>query len=310
MKLNNVLVLHKKSIYQIQAEEFKDERFIELLNQGHESVRRVKIAHEEHMATIAAVKQELDKRGIKHKQLARVDLNFPVMDADLMISVGGDGTFLDASHFLEGVPLLGVNSSSSSSFGHFCLAKEINFGAVLDGIMDDTIKLEKILRMELTLNDKKLTQRPLNEILISHSHPAATSRYLLEIDGEKEEQRSSGIWIGTPAGSTGSLRSAGGVVQKITEEKLQYIVREPYIRPNDYFSHLSGFLTREQKMEIVCQMRTGKVFIDGQHIEYEFHLGDKLTVQASPQDLNAFVDPNVNDMFQARHLADMECGKH
>jgi NAD+ kinase len=307
--LRKVLVLHKKSIYQIQAEEFKDERFLQLLKEGHESVRKVKIAHEEHISCLQTVQDELAKRNIECLCVARIDLNTPVSDIDLMISVGGDGTFLDASHFVDSVPMLGVNSSKSSSFGHFCLADKNNFAMLLDEISSDALKPEHILRLELELNGELLKQRPLNEILIAHNHPAATSRYLLEIDGIKEEQRSSGIWIGTPAGSTGSLRSAGGDVQQILENRFQYIVREPCLRPGEADKLLRGFIRKDQSIEVVSQMRTGFIYIDGQHNDYAFGLGDKLLVRASKRELMAFVNPAVNEMFCAKDLVDVE-SKH
>jgi NAD+ kinase len=306
MQLKNVLVLHKKSIYQIQAEEFKDERFLQLLNEGHESVKRVKIAHEEHLASIEAVKVELGKRGIAFRFIPRIDLERPVADVDMMISLGGDGTFLDASHFLDDIPILGVNSSSSSSFGHFCLSNADNFGAALDRIMTGDLEPLAILRLELTLNGTPVAERPLNEVLLAHNHPAATSRYYIEIDGFKEEQRSSGMWIATAAGSTGSLRSAGGVVKDITDPTFQYIVREPYVRPHETFKFMHGVLGRDKTIEVVSQMRTGTLYIDGQHIEYRFGLGDKLVIKASTHDLMAFVDPSVNDLFRARDLADLD----
>jgi NAD+ kinase len=307
LRLKKALVLHKKSMYQIQAEEFKDERFLQLLKEGHESVRKVKLAHEEHTAALEAVKNALTKRGIEFQSMPRIELNTCVDDIDMMISVGGDGTFLDASHSVEDVPLLGVNSSRSSSFGHFCYGCEENFEELLDKVISDELKPQPILRLELNLNGKVLPQLVLNEILIAHTHPAATSRYLLSIDSIKEEQRSSGIWIGTPAGSTGSLRSAGGDIQPIIDNEFQYIVREPCVRPGEADKLLHGFLRRDQSMEIVSQMRTGAVFVDGQHVEYSFPMGDKLIVSASKRDLMAFVDPKVNEMFLTKHLVDADC---
>lgn len=307
LRLKKALVLHKKSIYQIQAEEFKDERFLQLLKEGHESVRKVKLAHEEHIAALDTVKEELTKRGIEFQSVARIEMSTSVDDIDIMISVGGDGTFLDASHFVDDIPILGVNSSKSSSFGHFCTGSQDNFAELLDKVISGELLPEKILRLDLNLNGKRLKQRVLNEILVAHTHPAATSRYLFTIDSIKEEQRSSGIWIGTPAGSTGSLRSAGGQIQSIIDNEFQYVVREPCVRPGEADKLLHGFVRRDQTMEVVSQMRTGAIFVDGQHIEYPFPMGDKLLVSASKNDLNAYVDPKVNDMFLNRHLVDADC---
>jgi NAD+ kinase len=297
LNLKNVLLLHKKTTYQIQAEEYKDERFLKLLADDHESIKRVRIAHDEHLATIEVLEKELEKRGIKFKSIARSDLHGTVTDVDLMISVGGDGTFLDASHFVDSVPLLGVNSSSSSSFGHFCRANKDLFAAVIDRIIDGSLAPEKILRLELVLNGTVVPEKVLNEVLVAHSNPAATSRYFIEINGHKEEQRSSGMWISTPAGSTGSLRSAGGVVQRIVDNRYQFRVREACIRPGENWKHVAGFVDREDAMTIVSLMRTGTLFIDGAHIMHHFALGDEVIVRASKHDLIAFVDPDVNNIF-------------
>ena len=298
MNLKNVLVLYKKSTYQIQAEEYKDERFLQLLKEAHESVTRVKIAHEEHIATIRNLEEELRRRKIVFKALARQELISDVSDVDMVISVGGDGTFLDASHCIDDIPLLGINSSTSSSFGHFCLGRQSNLADVFDQIQNDTLYPSTILRLELVLNGEVLPEPVLNEVLVSHSNPAATSRYSLSVGAVKEEQKSSGIWISTPAGSTGSLRSAGGQVQSITDEHFQYMVREPYMRPREVFRNLSGLLDKSTTITVVSQMRTGTLYVDGPHIMHHFALGDEVIIRPAKHNLCAFIDEHVNDMFK------------
>lgn len=297
MKLSKVLILHKKSTYQIQAMEHRESRFLKLLEEGNEVVTRVKTAHSEHLETLERVQLELSKRSIEFKSVARADLTSRVEGVDLMISVGGDGTFLDASHHLADVPLLGVNSSSSSSFGHFCLANDDNFAEIIDKIQNDTLKPEQLLRLDLTLNGSLLPEPVLNEVLIAHSNPAATSRCFIELDGVREEQRSSGIWVGTPSGSTGSLRSAGGVVMPIIDTRFQYIVREACMRPGEKWTLLRGVLDKDRQIKIVSQMRTGALYLDGQHIDYHFGLGDELKIKPSAKSLIAYVNQDVNDIF-------------
>ncbi|HEY9713143.1 MAG TPA: NAD(+)/NADH kinase [Chroococcales cyanobacterium] len=297
MKLSKVLILHKKSTFQIQAIEHREARFLKLLEEGSDVVTRVKVAHQEHMETLAVLEKELARRQIEYVSLPRSELNHKVDDVDLMIAVGGDGTFLDASHFLDSTPLLGVNSSSSSSFGHFCLANEKNLENVLDQIESGQLQPYDILRLELVLNGSSLPELVLNEVLISHTNPAATSRYFIELQGVREEQRSSGVWVGTPGGSTGSLRSAGGTVLPITDDRYQYVVREACIRPNEVYNLVKGIVPGKEDMRIVSQMRTGVLHIDGQHIDYQFSLGDELVIRRSEEDLHAFIAPDVNDIF-------------
>ncbi|MDR3612322.1 MAG: NAD(+)/NADH kinase [Candidatus Obscuribacterales bacterium] len=297
LKIRKVLILHKKSTFQLQAVEHKEARFLKLLEEGNEVVARVKLAHEEHIETLNLLESELKRRKIEFHSVARAEITDWVTDYDLMMAVGGDGTFLDASHALHHVPLLGINSSSSSSFGHFCLGNQKNLTSILDQIQDDSLKASQLLRLQLTINGKLMPELILNEVLVSHKHPAATSRYFIDLHGEKEEQRSSGIWIGTPAGSTGSLRSAGGAVLPILDTRYQYVVREACMRPSEKWHLIRGLLSADESIHLVSQMRTGAIYADGQHIEYDFNLGDELIVRTSPNSLRAFVSANVNDIF-------------
>ena len=298
MKLRKVLIVYKKSTYQIQAVEHREARFLKLIEEGHATVTRVKTAHDEHYETLELLQTELFRRNIEFRSVARVDLNATVEDVDLVISLGGDGTFLDASHFVERVPLLGINSSRSSSFGHFCLANEGNLSSVLDEIESGAQTPCRLLRLELSLNGSPLPELVLNEVLVCHSNPAGTSRYFMELRGIKEEHRSSGVWVGPPAGSTGALKAAGGLVLPITARQYQYLVREPGPRPGDRWQNLKAILDASDEMRIVSQMRTGALYIDGQHIDYGFALGDELTIRASQNDLIAYVSPAINDIFR------------
>jgi NAD+ kinase len=297
LKLRKVLVVHKKSTYQIQAEEHKEARFLKLIEEGNEVVNRVKIAHEEHMETLNAIHDELKARNIEFQSLWRSQVETHVEDVDLIISVGGDGTFLDASHCVYDLPVLGVNSSGSSSFGHFCIAKKDNFKSILDSIERDELKPLEILRLEVSINGNPVAEPVLNEVLIAHSNPAATSRYIIEVGNLKEEQRSSGLWIGTPAGSTGSLRSAGGVVMPIDDHQYQYFVREPCQRPGQHWQLLMGLVGSGTDTTITSEMRTGEIYIDGPHIIYPLTIGDKLTIKRNKHSLYAYIDKDVNKIF-------------
>lgn len=299
MKLSKVLIVHKKSTYQIQALEHKEPKFLKLLDEKHLAVSKVTTAHEEHYQTLDYVKEQLTKRGIEHLAVVRQDLKGLTCDADLVLSVGGDGTFLDTAHFLEHLPVLGVNSARSSSFGHFCLANKDNFAGLLDDIINDRLAPHPLMRLQLTLNNNVLSTLVSNEVLISHSNPAGTSRYYISVGDKMEMQRSSGIWVGPPAGSTGALRAAGGPVIPITNREYQYIVREPALRPGEHLELCRGILSQDNKIKIVSGMRTGALYIDGTHIIHRFSLGDELVIEPSKHDLQAFIDPCVNEMFEA-----------
>jgi NAD+ kinase len=297
VKLQNVLILHKKSTFEIQARQYRDARFLKLMQEGHEAISRVKLAHDEHMETLAQLEKELSARGVKFESVARADMQDHVTDVDMIVAVGGDGTFLDASHHVTDVPVLGVNSSVHSSFGHFCLANKDTLSTILDQIENDTLQPKKILRLEMSVNGSPLPELVLNEVLVAHANPAATSRYFIGIGDIREEQRSSGLWIGTPGGSTGSLRSAGAKVLPITDHEFEYIVREPCTRPGQQFKLMGGILGMNDEIAVISQMRTGNLYIDGQHIDYQLGLGDEVIVKPSKTFLNSYIAEDVNDIF-------------
>lgn len=297
MKLSRVLIVYKKTTLQLQAFEYKEPRFLKLLEEGHASVAKVKTAHEQHVDTLTTIESELKSHGVQYDTCHRADLAEKAGNCDLLITVGGDGTFLDASHLLRHVPILGVNSAPGTSFGHFAIANRANFASIFQAILAGELGPERLMRLELFLNGKALPELVLNEVLVAHSNPAGTSRYIVKIDGKEEEQRSSGIWIGPPPGSTGAIKSSGGEVLNITDQRYQYVVREAWTKPGQQFQFNKGKLSRLQEMLIISQMRTGALFIDGQHIEYPFPLGEELTVKAAKDDLLAFINPKVNDVF-------------
>jgi NAD+ kinase len=301
VNLKNILIVYKKSTYQIQALDHKDPHFLQLLKAGNEAISRVKISHQEHYRMVEQIEQELRNKNLNYKSVVRGSIPGPIRpeDADLVISVGGDGTFLEVSHHVLSTPVLGVNSARSSSFGHLCLCNEDNLAQTLESILSGQLKPQKLLRLEVSINGIPLPELVLNEVLICHPNPAGTSRYFIEIDGTKEEHRSSGIWIGPPSGSTGVLRAAGGQILPIvsTERKFQYVVREPWARPKQKWSLLKGLVGEDASITLLSAMRLGRLYIDGPHIRRRFNLGDEITVRASKMDLAAFVNPAVNEVF-------------
>lgn len=53
----------------------------------------------------------LHHKPVEWKSIVRKNLSQPIRDVDLVVTVGGDGTLLQGSHFIDdSVPVLGVNS--------------------------------------------------------------------------------------------------------------------------------------------------------------------------------------------------------
>lgn len=64
-----------------------------------------------HKKAIKFCQNILGKKAIDSQVVCRSDLSRPIRDVDLVITIGGDGTLLHASHFMDdSIPVLGVNS--------------------------------------------------------------------------------------------------------------------------------------------------------------------------------------------------------
>lgn len=67
--------------------------------------------HKVHHDAINFCQAILRKKPVEWKAVLRNDLSQPINDVDLVVTVGGDGTLLQASHFMDDkIPVLGVNS--------------------------------------------------------------------------------------------------------------------------------------------------------------------------------------------------------
>ena len=206
----------------------RDERAIELLARHDPVVARWRKADNAHRRTLDQVMHELDRLGAEVRLVSSPSERFTTRGAALVMTVGGDGTLLATSHRIGAQPLLGVNSSPAHSVGYFCAGHSGNLHSLIPRALDGSLRRLSLTRMKVTVNDRLRSARVLNEVLFTHRTPAAVSRYILEFEGQREEQRSSGFWIGTAAGSTGAIRSAGGRVLSLASSKLELVVREPY----------------------------------------------------------------------------------
>jgi NAD+ kinase len=301
MKLDKVLVVYKKSTFDLYNNEEFNPNVKRLIEEGHVSVKSLKDSHDIHQMTVDTIIEVLSNKGIQLDVIFRGDLK-PVDDYDLVITTGGDGTILETSKYVKNTPILGVNSDPSGSVGFFTGAAKDDFSQKIESIVDDSINKLNITRIQLNLNGKPIKELILNDVLITHSIPAATSRYIIRLNELEENHRSSGLWLSTAAGSTAAIRSAGGQPLPIQEEKFQYLVREFYDRGSKKYRLLGGICNFSENLEIISQMRLGRIYIDGPYFDYPFTVGDVLTFQKAETPLTILgFDNSKREAFLSSH---------
>lgn len=270
--MNKVLVVYKKSIYELYQSSPTPE-LRAFMEQSSEDVARMRKSHEEQKRTLETVMGELTKQGIAYETAHRAQLGEMrerMQEYDLVVTVGGDGTFLEASHYVEHTPMLGVNSDSNHSVGFYCATNGEHFAELLKNV--DRIPRTIVSRLEIILNGKKISEPVLNDVLIAHHNPAAMTRYTLEANGKTEAQRNSGLLICTAVGSTAFMYEEGGVVMPLDSQHMQYHERSKRNAPFLFADALTiHSLTRE-----------GMLYLDGEHLQYNFTLGSTIDIRKGP----------------------------
>ena len=284
MKIKNILLIYKKSAYKIYFLEKSSSLFGKQRKFNPAEIERFRAAHSQHYRTLDYVVQMLRDSGMPfdlHCRGRAVD----VSPYDLIVSVGGDGTFLESARGAVGQILLGVNSDPQRSVGRFCAARDETFLEMFNEISTGKALIKKFPRIKLMFrnNGRKLNLNVLNDILFCHGNPAAMSRYYLTVEGRREEHRSSGVWVSTGAGSSGATRSAGGKVFPSESLKVQYQPRELYEEFNPNYRLKGGILNLKRPMVIESIMRGGELYIDGAHLKFPFGMGQEAVLTHSTQ---------------------------
>ena len=261
---------------------------------GDRTARRLIHAHDEHNRTAETVRKALARRGVKFKELltaklATAEARRRLAEADFIITVGGDGTALNSSHYIREGQLLSVNSAPRDSIGHFCFATKADFADKLDRILSSELRPIKLARLEVALDQKVVAELALNDVLIAHECPAATTRYIIEIGGREEEHRSSGLWVATAAGSTAGIKSAGGRRLPHGSRRMQYLIRELYRERGRSYALTRGLVEEGEEIIVASKMPEGWLFIDGARTSYGFPFGMRARIRVAEHSLKIYL---------------------
>ena len=283
----NILVVVKRSAHRLYGQQAHVKK---LVARKDITVARLRRAHDDHEATIREVHAAVKALGAEARFVE--GSRTPTSGThDLVVTVGGDGTLLGASHQIgPDTPVLGINSAPADSVGFFCGAQKGRVLEALRAAVGNRLPRVELARMRVERNGTLVHDRVLNEVLFCHELPAGTSRYILRITTTAgvtvtEEQKSSGVWVGPAAGSTAAQRSAGGRVLPLTSKRLQFVVREPYVPRGERLRLLHGVVDDGGRIELLCKMQSAMLYIDGIHIIEKVRLGDALVMTRSPQSL-------------------------
>ena len=148
--------------------------------------------------------------GIELENVKEVDHQKFNDSVNLIIVFGGDGTLLGAARkfIANEIPILGINLGT---VGFLTDVNIENFSTVVKDVLNGNYVLEERSLVQASFLDQEVFG--LNEVLIHSGSYAQLMRYRLIIDGKTVyEQRSDGLIVATPTGSTAYALSAGGSI--------------------------------------------------------------------------------------------------
>ena len=222
-----------------------------------------------------------------------VNHNDFVKTVDLIVVFGGDGTLLNSARkYLDyEIPILGINMGK---VGFLTDIKVENFEKSLSDILDGNYLIEERNLVSAKFNNKHLYG--LNEVVIHSGSYAQLMRYQLSVnDRIVYEQRSDGLIVATPTGSTAYALSAGG---PIIHPSLDVWTVLPMLPQS--LSSRPFIISSEEK--VVINLFDGpneqaKICVDGQDdIGLPFNV--EISISKMKKTLK-LVHPKDNDFFEA-----------
>lgn len=212
------------------------------------------------------------------RQLKTKGVSLSEMDADVFITVGGDGTVLLTLNQTE-KPVLAVNAGGVG----FLSEVEPKYAPhAIDRILRNDYRIDERAKMACYLDRKRLPDAA-NEVTLQTARIAKLIKFQLDINGEAcDTLRGDGIIVSTSTGSTGYSLSVGGPI-------LHPAVDAVVISPIAPFRLAARPLVIPYQSEIrltLLERRSAaggaeaKVVIDGHHGQ-DVRYGQSVVVRAS-----------------------------
>ncbi len=132
-----------------------------------------------------------------YKHLIKKNFSYDDKHPEMVVSLGGDGTFLMAERRYPGIPKLLVRDSNICNKCDWS-----SLSPILDKLRRNEFAIEEHMKLEADVRgDKKLC---LNDAVIRNKMPIHAIRFILSVDGKQVngELIGDGVVVATPFGST------------------------------------------------------------------------------------------------------------
>jgi NAD+ kinase len=182
------------------------------------------------------------------------------LDADVLVAVGGDGTFLWSLQ-RSTLPILPINAGTLGFLAEVDGTRPSEFDRALDRLVDGQYFLDERMKLACQREGQNLPDAT-NEIVVHTSQVAKMRVFELAIDHRPVGRiRADGVLVATPTGSTSYSLSALGPIVEPSLEAIVVTALAPFQTPQ---RALVIDPLRTVAVRLVHPEKEGLVVIDGQ----------------------------------------------
>ncbi len=216
---------------------------------------------------------------------------------DIAIVVGGDGTFLDVARSIvdQKVPILGINLGR---LGFLTDISPKGMVAILDDVLSGVYESEErnLIRVVIKKDEQVLfSQLAFNDVVIHKTDSPRMIEFETFVDDRFfNSQRSDGMIIATPTGSTAYALSAGGPILDPSLDVMSLVSINPHTMSNRPYV-ISGESVVEIRPHEDCYS-TAQIICDGQ-ISHLLEAGDRAIVTRHTHFIK-MIHPKGHDHFE------------
>ncbi|MDE7402796.1 MAG: NAD(+)/NADH kinase [Muribaculaceae bacterium] len=211
---------------------------------------------------------------------------------DLLVSIGGDGTFLRSAEWLGGMPVavLGINTGHLGYLAGFTFAKPQEVReAIVAGRFDKSERM--MLEVESDYLPSGISRYALNEVSVLKGDTSSMVDVIATLgDDFLADYRGDGLLISTPTGSTAYNLSCGG---PILEPELHNLIITPVAPHSLSIRPLVVGSDAPINLSMNSRGRHCNVAIDGRTFAVPAN-GGSLTVRQAPFVLTVAMPPGKN----------------
>ncbi|WP_024297474.1 NAD(+) kinase [Methylomicrobium lacus] len=216
---------------------------------------------------------------------------------DLVIAVGGDGTFLAAARAIVdyGIPLIGVNLGR---VGFLVDISPDELPARLEATLQGHYKEEEryFLRAKIIREGQVIHEEiALNEVAVHRWITPSMIEIVTKIDGVfLNSQRSDGLIVSTPTGSTAYALSAGGPILSPSLNALVLVPLNPHTMSNRPI-----VIEGNAEIELsFCQTKQIQALVTCDHLQIpDVLISDRILIKKEPKPIK-ILHPEDHDFFQ------------